>query len=72
MAFVIVLLLSILANAAASALASLFFGWVFMLMIGVIHHEWLHGMPTIGYWWAVLITFMLRIVLMNLNDSEED
>lgn len=32
-----------------------FEAWMIMLLIGVIHHEWLTMMPTIGYWSAVKI-----------------
>lgn len=35
-------------------------GWEFMLAVGVIHAEWIPQLPTIGYWWALLIVFLLR------------
>lgn len=35
-------------------------GWYLMLAAGVIHAEWIHQLPTLGYWWAVLIAFLLR------------
>lgn len=34
-------------------------GWVFMLTVGIIHHEWLHQVPTLGYWPSFLIFFMV-------------
>lgn len=34
--------------------------WMFMLAVGVIHAEWLPGVPTLGYWWAGLIIWLLR------------
>ncbi|GIE30126.1 hypothetical protein Ait01nite_031710 [Actinoplanes italicus] len=30
-------------------------GWLFMLAVGAIHHHWMPQIPTLGYWWAVLI-----------------
>jgi hypothetical protein len=36
-------------------------GWLFMLTVGVIHGEWLPMMPTIGYWSAVKVSFMLSL-----------
>ena len=40
----------------------LFFGngWFLMLAVGVAHHEWWPALPTIGYWWAVLLCWLLR------------
>lgn len=35
-------------------------GFEFMLAVGIIHHEWLPQLPTIGYWWAVLIVGLLK------------
>ncbi len=34
-------------------------GWALMLAVGIIHSEWIPALPTIGYWWAVLIVFLL-------------
>lgn len=45
---------------AVSALVSFLYGLFFMLAVGVIHAEWIHTLPTIGFWWAVLISFLLR------------
>jgi hypothetical protein len=36
-------------------LIALMRGWLFMLTVGVIHAHWLPQLPTIGYWWSVLI-----------------
>lgn len=35
-------------------------GFMFMLAVGVVHHEWLPALPTLGYWWAVLISYLIR------------
>lgn len=37
--------------------------WVFMLTVGVIHHEWLPQLPTLGYWASLLIFFMIDWVI---------
>ena len=34
--------------------------WLFMLAVGVIHHEWIESCPTIGFWWAILVAALLR------------
>lgn len=39
---------------------SLLTGWFLMLAVGVIHHEWIRACPTIGYWWAALLSGLLR------------
>lgn len=38
-------------------------GWMFMLAVGLVHHEWAHAVPTVGFWWAVLIAGLLRSAL---------
>jgi hypothetical protein len=30
-------------------------GWILMMTIAAIHHGWWSAVPTIGYWWAVVI-----------------
>jgi len=40
-------------------LTSLFGGWLLMLAVEVAHDHWIPQLPTIGYWWAVLIYFLL-------------
>lgn len=35
-------------------------GWAFMLAVGTIRSEWIHQCPTIGYWDACLIAWLLR------------
>lgn len=39
--------------------ATLLGAWLFMLTVGVMHGEWLTMMPTIGYWSAAKVFFML-------------
>lgn len=56
----------------ASALLSLAYGWYLMLAVGVVHHEWIAGCPTIGYWWSVLLSVLLRSALAPWQKSEAD
>lgn len=46
-------------------LVSLMAGFWFMLAVGVIHHEWIPALPTLGYWWSVLIAYLLRVALIR-------
>lgn len=45
------------------AVGAMLGGWLFMLTVGVIHGEWLPMMPTIGYWSAVKVSFMLSLTI---------
>lgn len=46
-----------------SYLISLILGsWLSMLAIGVIHHEWLTNMPTVGFRGALIITFLFGLI----------
>ena len=42
------------------AFADLTTGWMFMLAVDVAHTHWWSAVPTIGYWWAVLIVLLTR------------
>ena len=53
----------VIAALAIIVLGALVGGWIFMLTVGVIHGEWLPMMPTIGYWSAVKVSFMLSLTL---------
>lgn len=35
-------------------------GWMFMLAVGVVHHEWISKCPTIGFFWACVLSSLLR------------
>jgi hypothetical protein len=50
-------------------LKALLGGWFFMLGVGVVHAEWLPQVPTLGYWWAVLIGYLLRCGLTRTPQS---
>ncbi|MEU5155620.1 hypothetical protein [Glycomyces sp. NPDC021274] len=36
--------------------------WLLMLLVGVVHGEWLPMMPTIGYWSSVLVVLMATAI----------
>jgi succinate dehydrogenase hydrophobic anchor subunit len=42
-------------------------GWMLMFAIGVAHHHWWPAVPTIGYWWAVLLACLLRSALTSTS-----
>lgn len=43
-----------------ASLLSFYGAWMFMLAVGVIHHEWIPACPTIGFWWALLLCGLIR------------
>lgn len=47
-------------NLIVSILGALFGGWMLMLAVGIAHHDWVPGLPTIGYWWSALLVSLLR------------
>lgn len=46
-------------------LTALLNGWLFMLAVGVIHDHWLPRVGPVGYWWSVLICWLLRSALSS-------
>jgi hypothetical protein len=42
-------------------------GWMFMLAVGITHHEWWPALPTIGYWWACVIAGFIRAALVPIQ-----
>jgi hypothetical protein len=54
-----------------SALAGLMGGWMPMLAVGVAHIHWIHALPTIGYWWAVLLVVLLRGVFSRTPKTDD-
>lgn len=34
-------------------------GWLFMLAVAVMHDHWVPQLPTIGYWWACAVMWLL-------------
>jgi hypothetical protein len=55
-----------------AAVAAFADGWLFMLAVGVAHDHWLTSMPSIGYWWAVLIVWLARGVFSPIKRAKED
>lgn len=54
------LMTTIAAMVAAGAIVG---GWLLMLTVGVIHGEWLPMMPTLGFWSALKVSFMLSLTV---------
>lgn len=50
---------------AISLLMFLLEGWVFMFTVGFAQQVWVPALPTIGYWNAVLLVFLLRNVFVR-------
>lgn len=46
-------------------------GWIFMLAVGIAHTYWIPALPTIGYWWAVLIVFLLTGTFSRIRSYKE-
>jgi hypothetical protein len=53
-------------------LIALLNGLWFMLGVGVIHDHWWPEVPTVGYWWAVLIVALLRGVFSRTPAKKDD
>jgi hypothetical protein len=49
-------LTALLQKAFADAVAA----WMFMLAVGVAHAEWIRELPTLGFWWALLMVVLVR------------
>ena len=60
----------VLVQALVTAVASMLFGLFLMLAVGVVHHEWIAACPTIGYWWAVVLVFLIRAALYQLPERD--
>jgi hypothetical protein len=52
-----------LANLLAAFLHALLAGWAFMLAVDVANDHWAPQLPSIGFWWAVLVAWLLRSAL---------
>jgi len=55
----------------ASILAAFIGGWQLMLGVGIIHAEWIHGLPTIGYWLATALVALLRGTFSTIRPSDK-
>ncbi len=54
-----------------NVLATLLRGWLLMLAVGVIHHDWIPACPTVGYGTAVLLAVLISggLVLVPTRKS---
>lgn len=50
-----------LAHLANLAAAWLMTAWMLMLMVGVVHAEWIPQLPTIGFGLALLLAFLTMV-----------
>jgi hypothetical protein len=41
-------------------------------MVGMVHANWLHNLPTIGYWNSVPIMFLFRIIIAQSSSSSKE
>jgi hypothetical protein len=55
-----------------SALTFMMRGFWLMLAVGIVHHEWWPAIPTIGYWWSVLVVSLLCGVFSAIPSSKKD
>ncbi len=51
-------------------LVCLFRGWMLMLGIAIIHHNWWPAIPTVGYWWAALLVGLLHGVFSHIPNKK--
>jgi len=55
-----------------AAFTNLFYGWLLKLAIGIAHDHWWPAIPTIGYWWAVLIVVVTPGVFTSPRPAKKD
>ena len=53
-------------------LNNLYCGWMLMLAVGIAHAEWIPTLPTIGYWWAVLLVVLTRGLFTAVPKPKSD
>jgi hypothetical protein len=54
----------------ANGAMALIGGWLLMLAVGVVHAEWITDLPTVGYWWAVVIVWLLQGTFMTIKRED--
>ena len=64
---VTVLVLIYLTLTAAIALLG---GFLLMIAVGIMHHEWWSTLPTMGYWTAIKLAFLLGIPVTARSSSK--
>lgn len=55
-----------------NALYCLFAGWMFMLVVQIIHDHWISNCPTIGYRWAVVVVALIRLTLFSVSSGRDE
>lgn len=50
-----------------NAVLALFGGWMLMLAVSVAHDHWVPALPTIGYWWAALLVWLLQGAFSSID-----
>lgn len=66
------LLYKIISSWLEALILSTLYGWLFMLMVGMIHANWLHALPTIGYWHSVPIMFVFRMIIAQASSTTKE
>ena len=46
-------------------------GLFLMLAVGIVHHEWWAAVPTIGYWWAIMLAVLLRPLFTPISAGKK-
>lgn len=41
--------------------------WFFMIGVGVVHHEWISQLPTLGWRDSLLVCLLFRAVLASMT-----
>lgn len=52
-------------------IAAVWRGFFLMLGVGIIHDHWILSLPTIGYWYAVLVYMLLDLVFDITSRSKK-
>jgi hypothetical protein len=64
-----VMLVGTLTVIALAALLSLFYGWILMLLMGVLYHNFSDSVPLVGYWACCVPAFLIRILVSSAAPS---
>lgn len=54
-----------------ATIVALLCGWLFMLAVGIAHHDWVPALPPIGYGTSVLILTLLRAAFATVPSYKE-
>lgn len=47
-------------------------GYFLMISVGIAHQHWIPALPTIGYWWAVLLVWLLTGVFSPIKTDKKN